>query len=183
MTTSAAKFIHDERGIQTFGKAPGRALARLYADFRLFFAHGAKWHGDGVLRTCQQRIQSVLFARYSAQELAAASESLLFGTVGDIDRRIRAIGLRADGVETSQQEPHQLPQKQCLPGKPASTPRSRHGNAYADLAQRDLIRLWRKSSKHTQEPWLTMITTSGAGSSSSRMVAAMANSERLRLMS
>jgi hypothetical protein len=42
MTTSAAKFIHDERGIQTFGKAPGRALARLHAAFRPFFAHGAK---------------------------------------------------------------------------------------------------------------------------------------------
>ncbi|MET4175336.1 MULTISPECIES: hypothetical protein [unclassified Bradyrhizobium] len=68
----------------------------------------------------------------------------MFGTAGDIDRRIRAIGLRADGVETSQHEPHQLPQKQCLPGNPASTPRSRHGSAYADLAQRDLIRLWRK---------------------------------------
>src|SRR6266699_2328590 len=33
-------------------------------------------------------IRSVRFARYSAQELAAASESLLFGTVGDIDQRI-----------------------------------------------------------------------------------------------
>lgn len=40
MTTSAAKFIHDERGVQTFGKAPGRALARLHADLRLFFAQG-----------------------------------------------------------------------------------------------------------------------------------------------
>ncbi|MET4072398.1 hypothetical protein ABID58_007227 [Bradyrhizobium sp. S3.2.6] len=36
MTTSAAKFIHDERGKQTFGKALGRALARLHADLRLF---------------------------------------------------------------------------------------------------------------------------------------------------
>ncbi|MET4601654.1 hypothetical protein ABIB90_001121 [Bradyrhizobium sp. JR4.1] len=40
MTTGAAKFIHGERGIQTFGKA--RALARLHANLRLFFAHGAK---------------------------------------------------------------------------------------------------------------------------------------------
>lgn len=75
----------------------------------------------------------------------------------------------------------QLPQKQRLPGKPALTPRSRHGNGH--LAQRGLIRLWRRSSKHMQEPWLTMITASGADSSISRMVAAMANSERLRLMS
>ncbi|MDH2342904.1 hypothetical protein [Bradyrhizobium sp. SSUT77] len=36
MTTSAAKFIHDERGKQRFGKALGRALARLHADLRLF---------------------------------------------------------------------------------------------------------------------------------------------------
>ncbi|OSJ34651.1 hypothetical protein BSZ19_11530 [Bradyrhizobium japonicum] len=36
MATGAAKFIHDERGIQTFGKAPGRALARLHADLRRF---------------------------------------------------------------------------------------------------------------------------------------------------
>ena len=113
--------------------------------------------------------------------LAAASERALFGTVGDIDQRIPAIGLRADGVETSQQEPRQLPKKQRLPGKPASTPRSRHGNAH--LAQRGLIRLWRRSSKHMQEPWLTRITTSGVASSSSRTVAAMANSARLRLMS
>ncbi|MGY3695397.1 hypothetical protein ACVIGA_005477 [Bradyrhizobium sp. USDA 3240] len=42
MTTIAAEFIRDERGVQTFQKAPGRALARLHADFRLFFAHGAK---------------------------------------------------------------------------------------------------------------------------------------------
>ncbi|MET4037708.1 MULTISPECIES: hypothetical protein [unclassified Bradyrhizobium] len=42
MTTGAAKLIHDKRGIQTFGKAPGRALARLRADLRLFFSHGAK---------------------------------------------------------------------------------------------------------------------------------------------
>jgi hypothetical protein len=88
MTTSAAIFIRDGRGIQTFGKDPARALARFHADFRPFFAHGAKWHGDSVLRTCQQRIRSVRFARYSAQELTAASESLLFGTVGDIDQRI-----------------------------------------------------------------------------------------------
>jgi hypothetical protein len=36
----------------------------------------------------QQRFRSVRFALYSAPELAAASESLLVGTVGDIDRRI-----------------------------------------------------------------------------------------------
>jgi hypothetical protein len=30
------------------------------------------------------------------------------------------------------------------------------------------IALWRRSSKHMQEPWLTMITASGAGSSSCR---------------
>ncbi|MDH2352775.1 hypothetical protein QCM80_19245 [Bradyrhizobium sp. SSUT112] len=36
MTTSAAKFIHHERGKQTFGKALGRALARLHADLRRF---------------------------------------------------------------------------------------------------------------------------------------------------
>lgn len=48
MTTSAAKFIHDERGIQTFGKAPGRALVRLHADLRLFLAHGPSERGDGV---------------------------------------------------------------------------------------------------------------------------------------
>lgn len=40
-----------------------------------------------------------------------------------------------------------------------------------------------RSSKHMQEPWLTMITISVADSSSSRTVAAMANSERLRPMS
>src|SRR6266851_3477557 len=49
---------------------------------------GLSEHGDGRLRACQQRFRSVRFARYSAQELAAASESLLFGTVGDIDQRI-----------------------------------------------------------------------------------------------
>ncbi|MET4262323.1 hypothetical protein ABIC09_007301 [Bradyrhizobium sp. S3.12.5] len=42
MTTGAANFIHDERGIETFGNSPGRTLARLHADLRLFFAHGAK---------------------------------------------------------------------------------------------------------------------------------------------
>jgi hypothetical protein len=36
----------------------------------------------------RQTTLNVLFARYSAQELAAASESLLFGIVGDIDQRI-----------------------------------------------------------------------------------------------
>jgi hypothetical protein len=44
-------------------------------------------------------LRSVRFARYSAQELAAASESLLFGTVGDIDHGSRANGPRAGGVE------------------------------------------------------------------------------------
>jgi hypothetical protein len=29
-----------------------------------------------------------------------------------------------------------------------------------------LIRLWQRSSKHLHEPWLAMMTTSGAGSSS-----------------
>ena len=135
-------------------------------------------HGDGVLRACQQYIRSVRFARYSAQELTAASESLLFGTVGDIDRHIRAIELRADDVETSQQEARQLPQKQHLPGKRASTPTSRLGNAH--VAQRSLIRLWHRLSKHVHEPSLTMITTSGAGSSNSRTVAPMASSERLK---
>lgn len=41
-----------------------------------------------MLRAWQQRFWSVLFVRYSAQELAAGSESLLFGTVGHIDQRI-----------------------------------------------------------------------------------------------
>jgi hypothetical protein len=50
-------------------------------------------------------------ARYSAQELAAASESLLFGTVGDKDQHIPGNWLREDGVETSQQEPRQLPKR------------------------------------------------------------------------
>ena len=40
MTASAAKFIHEERSVQTRGKAPGRVLARLHADLRLFFAQG-----------------------------------------------------------------------------------------------------------------------------------------------
>jgi hypothetical protein len=40
MTASAAKFIHEERSVQTMGKAPGRVLARLHADLRLFFAQG-----------------------------------------------------------------------------------------------------------------------------------------------
>ncbi|MGY4431264.1 hypothetical protein ACVWWO_003741 [Bradyrhizobium sp. F1.13.1] len=70
MTTGAAKFIHDERGIQTFGKA--RALARLHADLRLSLHMGPSEHGHGVLRACQQRIRSVRFARYSAQELYAS---------------------------------------------------------------------------------------------------------------
>src|SRR6266851_179891 len=142
---------------------------------------GLSEHGDGRLRARQQRFRSVRFARYSAQELAAASESLSFGTVDDIDHASRANGRRVRWRRTSQQEPRQLPQKQRLPRKPASTPRSRHGNAH--LAQRGLNRLWRRSSKHMQEPWLTMITTSGVGSSSSRTVAGMANSERLKLMS
>lgn len=84
-------------------------------------------------------------------------------------------------VETSQQELRQPRQEQRLPGKRASTPRSRHENGH--LAQRGLIRLWRRSSKHVQEPWLTTITGSGADSSNSRMVAAMASLERRRLMS
>ena len=50
---------------------------------------GPSERGDGRLGACQQRFQSVRFARYSAQELAAASESLLFGTVGDTDQRIQ----------------------------------------------------------------------------------------------
>ena len=77
---------------------------------------GPSERGDGRLGACQQRFQSVRFARYSAQELAAASESLLFGTRSAIQiNASRAIGLRADRcVETSQQEPRQLPQKQRL---------------------------------------------------------------------
>jgi len=52
-----------------------------------------------VLLSMRAGLRSVRFARYSAQELAAASESLLFGTVGDIDYGSRANGLRAGGVE------------------------------------------------------------------------------------
>ena len=73
--------------------------------------------GDGRLRAYQQRFRSVRFARYGTQELAAASESLLCGAVGDIDHSLPAIGLCADGVETSQQDPRQLSQKkECLLG-------------------------------------------------------------------
>src|ERR1700733_928736 len=49
---------------------------------------GPSEHGDGELA---KRFRSVRFARYSAQEVAAASESLLFGTLGDIDQRIPGI--------------------------------------------------------------------------------------------
>ncbi len=59
-------------------------------------------------------LRSLRFARYSAQELAAASESLLFGTVGDIDHGSRANGLRAGGVEQVSRNLVQLPQKQRL---------------------------------------------------------------------
>jgi hypothetical protein len=38
------------------------------------------------VRAYQQRFQSVRFARYGAQELAAASDSLLFGAIGDTGR-------------------------------------------------------------------------------------------------
>jgi hypothetical protein len=38
------------------------------------------------VRAYQQRFQSVRFVRYGAQELAAASDSLLFGAIGDIGR-------------------------------------------------------------------------------------------------
>lgn len=37
----------------------------------------------------QQRFRSVRFVRYGAQELAPASERLLFGALGDINQRIR----------------------------------------------------------------------------------------------
>src|SRR5262249_29791763 len=39
-------------------------------------------------------IRPVPFARYSAQELATASESLFVGTFGDVDRRTADNGLR-----------------------------------------------------------------------------------------
>lgn len=74
-------------------KRPRAGRSRAFTPTFVFSLHtGPIEHGDGVLRTCQQRIRSVRFVRYSAQELVAASESLLFGTVGDIDRRIGQLG-------------------------------------------------------------------------------------------
>jgi hypothetical protein len=42
----------------------------------------------GTAGYCQQRFRSVRYVRYGAQELAAALESLLFGTAGNIDQCI-----------------------------------------------------------------------------------------------
>lgn len=123
--------------------------------------------------------RSVRFARYSALEFADSRDPFAWHR-----RRYRSTHPGQLGyahVETSQQELRQLPQEQRPPGKRASTPRSRHENGH--LAQRGLIRLWRRSSRHVQEPWLTTITGSGADSSNSRMVADMASLERRRLMS
>jgi hypothetical protein len=70
------------------------------------------------------------------------------------------------GTEANQQELRQLPQKQRLPGRGVDTkvaPWKRPCRSWAGL-----IPLSWRSSKHMQEPWLTMITTSGADSSNSR---------------
>lgn len=40
MSSAAARFIDDERNVQTFGKAPGRSIARLHAELRLHLLRG-----------------------------------------------------------------------------------------------------------------------------------------------
>jgi hypothetical protein len=55
------------------------------------------------VRAYQQRFQSVRFVRYGAQELAAASDSLLFGAMGDTGRIARFLK-RASGGELEEGE-------------------------------------------------------------------------------
>jgi len=47
---------------------------------------------SAVLVAFRRLIGSVRFARYSAQELATASDSLLVGTLGDLDGRVEGNG-------------------------------------------------------------------------------------------
>jgi hypothetical protein len=71
----------------------------------------------------------VRFALYSAQELAAASESLLVDTFGDVDRRTPGDGLRADGVETTSAETLQATTEAGPSRQARVDTRSRYGNA------------------------------------------------------
>ncbi|WP_314948232.1 hypothetical protein ACFKHW_30950 [Bradyrhizobium lupini] len=75
MTTGAAKFIHDERGIETFGKAPAGRWRAFTPTFVFSLHTGPSEHGHGVLRACQQRIRSVRFARYATHLLFVAGRS------------------------------------------------------------------------------------------------------------
>ena len=95
--------------------------------------------------------------------------------------RIPNNGLRSDGVEQVNKSLVSHEKEQRLLCKPASTPRSRRGDDY--LAQPSLIRLWEDSRSTCRISWLKMTPTGGAGSPSSRKVAAMANSEKQRLTS
>jgi hypothetical protein len=59
------------------------------------------------------------------------------GTVDDIDQRIPGHWATRRWLETSQQDPRQLPQKQRLPGKPAPTPRLRPWKCLSHSAELD----------------------------------------------
>lgn len=47
----------------------------------------AKWTSENGLRACQRHLLSIRFARYSARELAATREGLLFDTTGNLKTR------------------------------------------------------------------------------------------------
>jgi hypothetical protein len=78
--------------------------------------------GNGRPRVRRKRFRPIRFALYSAQELAPASESLLVGTFGDVNRRTRAMGCASMASKQDQQKPRKLPRKQRPLGKRASTP-------------------------------------------------------------
>src|SRR6266436_9456550 len=87
--------------------------------------------------------------------------------------------LRADDSETTQVETVEATREAASSRK--ATP---HTSPCANANSRGsvLIPLWQRSSKHLYEPWLTTTTASGAGSSSLRTGAGMANSEKRKRM-
>ena len=77
--------------------------------------------GDSKPRVRRQRFQPVRFVLYSAQEIAAASESLLAGTFGDVNQRTRAMGYAPMASKQDQEKRCKPPRRQPL-GNRASTP-------------------------------------------------------------
>src|SRR6516225_1605023 len=95
-------------------------------------------------------IGPVRFARYSAQELATASDSLLVGLFGDLDRRTTGSGLRRRWRRNKIRK--NVTGYRGSSALWTSVRRHPAGVWKCHLAQRVLIRLWRRSSKHLHEP-------------------------------